>query len=174
MSNNNTDWAINHSSSNAGWLAGNTTDGKKAEAASQRRKKSLTLRDVGAKLISEGRTQADLTLDDLKLLDPMSLPPKLRVKVQDQHPLYVRESEKYGKKQPNEDCEGSRSTDSDSGGGCGNGCGAGGRDGNTDYGSTEPVVKEQPYDDGGGSASTDSDSDTGNGSSSLVYRGRFV
>ena len=56
---------------------------------------------VGAKMIAEGRSHADLTMEDLKLLDPMTLPPKLRVKVQPHHPLYARESASYGKKQPN-------------------------------------------------------------------------
>ncbi len=66
------------------------------------RKKSLTLQAMGAKMIAEGRSPADLTLEDLKQLDPQTLPPKLRVKVQPQHPLYVRESASYGKQEPNE------------------------------------------------------------------------
>ena len=57
---------------------------------------------MGAKMIAEGRSPADLTLEDLKQLDPMTLPPKLRVKVQPAHPLYERESAAYGKQQPNE------------------------------------------------------------------------
>mmetsp|Transcript_54425 Transcript_54425/g.80790 ORF Transcript_54425/g.80790 Transcript_54425/m.80790 type:complete len:149 (+) Transcript_54425:108-554(+) len=66
------------------------------------RKKSLTLQAMGAKMLAEGRSHADLTLEDLKQLDPMSLPPKLRVKVQPSHPLYVRESSSYGAKAPND------------------------------------------------------------------------
>ena len=96
-------WATSSSSigqsaaSSAGGSAGNQEKDQFG-----RRKKSLTLQAMGAKMISEGRSPADLTLEDLKLLDPMSLPPKLRVKVQPAHPLYERESASYGKQKPNE------------------------------------------------------------------------
>ncbi len=98
----NSDWSIRHQHQNAGWQKANADDAAAANKDATDRSKSMTLQQVGAKMISEGRTHADLTVEDLKLLDPMTLPPKLRVKVQPEHPLYARESASYGKKQPSE------------------------------------------------------------------------